>query len=196
MTRERILLALGICITVIYFINLIVLGALYPEYSHMSNWVSDLGRAEAPHHRIFNSVVLFTGILFLLSGLGFFYSINRITKRKVLATFICGFVAAFGINFFIAAIFPLPDPRHSAIGIGFLTFFTPILLAWTFWKISDSRAFAINQASSFIFIVLSTIVASVFSNEMYSGLLQRIQAVVIFGWLAYSCFWLMQYKKV
>ena len=192
MNRERALLSLGIILTAIYFLDLIILAALNPDYSHMSNWVSDLGRIEAPHHEIFNVVGFLIGILFLLTGLGFFYSLHRITKRKVLAVFIGSFVSVFGINLIFAVLFPLPDPRHSAFGIGFLTFFAPILLAWACWRIPNSRAFAILQILSFILILLSSFGANAFTNSGYLGLFQRIQAVIIFGWLTYSCLWLMR----
>ena len=199
LTRERILLWLGICIPFIYFINLIVLAALYPGYSHMSNWVSDLGRIEAPHHKIFNLVIFLSGILYLLTGLGFFYSVNRITGRKVQAIFIGVFIAVFGINYFFGAFYPLPDPRHGGYGIGLLHFFSPLLLAWAFWRLPDSRVFTIFQLLYFILILIFTVIPlevwGVF-NETNLGIFQRIQSVIIFAWFVYSCYWLIRFKKV
>ncbi len=197
MNKEKILLGTGIAITVIYFLNLFVLAAMYPGYSHMSNWVSDLGRMEAPHHRIFNAVIGLLGILYLLTALGFFYSIKRVTEKKVLAILIGVSIAAFAINCFLGACYPLPDPRHGAYGIGILHFFTPFLLAWAFWRLIGSRIFTILQLLSFILIVTGFLIqmrAGGLVNEMNLGLVQRLHALIIFTWLTFTCYWLIKYK--
>ncbi len=198
LNREKILLVIGIAIGVIYFLNLFVLAAMYPGYSHMRNWVSDLGRIEAPHHRIFNAVIALIGVLYLPAGLGFFYSVKRITGRKVLAVVIGVFVAVLSVNLFFGAFYPLPDPRHGGNGIWFLHFFTPLLLAWAFWRLKGSRYFTIYQLLSFILIVIIALIqmgAGGLVNQMNLGLVQRLQALILFTWFASTCYWMIRYKS-
>ena len=196
--REQVLLGLGIAIWVLYFLNLFVFAAMYPGYSHMRNWVSDLGRVEAPHHRIVNAVGVLLGILYLLTALGFFCSVSRVTGRKVLAFIIAIFVGVFGVNLFFGAFYPLPDPRHGAYGIGFLHVLTPLSLVWAFRRLPESRFFTIHQLSSFILIVTITSImmgAGGLVNQMNLGLVQRLQALVLSTWFASTCYWLMRYKS-
>jgi hypothetical protein len=198
MNREPALLGLGIAIWVLYFLNLFVLAAMYPGYSHMRNWVSDLGRIEAPHHSVFNAVAVLLGALYLLTALGFSQSVKRITGRKTLSVVIGASVAAFGVNAFFGAFYPLPDPRHAGYGIGLLHVLTPVLLAWAFWGLSHWRLFTIYQSLSFALIVLITSIqmgAGALVNQMNLGLIQRLQALVLFTWFASTCYWLMRYKS-
>ncbi len=194
---EQILLSLGIAITAIYFLNLIVLAALYPGYSHMRNYNSDLGRIEAPHHIIFNTVTIFIGLLRLLNALGFFYSIKRITGRKALATIVGIFVFVMGITAIFAGYYPSPDPRHGAYSIGLVHFFIQLLLVLAFWKIPDSSFFNIFQLLSFMILVIIMLVQRGIVgliNEMNQGLIQRLQAISFFTWYTFTCYWLLRYK--
>ncbi|MFC1839658.1 DUF998 domain-containing protein [Thermodesulfobacteriota bacterium] len=195
--REQRLLVLGIAITVIYFLTLIILAALYPDYSHMRNYVSDLGRIEAPHHKFFNSVVIFLGLLYLLTGLGYYYSVKRITEKNVLAVFIGSFVAVLGIAYFFGGFYPLPDPRHGGYSIGLLHFFTPLLLVWAFWKLPDTRLFRFYQLMCFILIVTFILIqAGVFGliDETNLGLFQRLGAISLYAWFTFTCYWLSRYR--
>lgn len=199
LTVRQKLLGLGICIPFVWFSTVIILGSLNPAYSYMSNWASDLGRIEAPHHVIFNSIIIFSGFLFLLTGVGLYYSVTHITGRNVLAVIIGSFVAIFGVNYFIAALFPLPDPLHSGYSIGMVMFNVPLLFIWAFCRIKGSRSFKIIQLFFYILILLINLIlmgVGGLANDMNKGLFQRIQALILYSWLAYSCYWLIKYKRM
>jgi hypothetical protein len=50
--KEQLFLGIGIAIMIIYLLNLFVLAALYPGYSHMIHLVSHLGTNYFPYHNI------------------------------------------------------------------------------------------------------------------------------------------------
>lgn len=193
---EKILLNIGLFSIAIYLINLIVLASLYSEYSHFTNVVSDLGRLEAPHHKIFNTVIISVGFLYLLTAVGFYLSIHRLTGRKLLAVLIAIFIGSFGINLFFGGLYPLPDPRHAGYGIGTFYFLTPLLLIWVFSKTPGTSNFKRLQIISFIAVLFSIIVmggmiAGIINIGNFSGIMQRIQVLIIMSWYAYTCIWLL-----
>jgi len=196
--KEQIFLGIGIAIPIIYFLNLFVLGALYPGYSHMKHWVSSLGRIEAPHHEIFNAVVILMGLLSMLAGLGFFYSVKRLSGRTILATAIGISIALFGINALFGGFFPLPDPRHGAYGIGIAILFTPILLAWTFREFPGMRVFTFFQIAMCILIALIFFIQAGLGdlvNKMNIGIAQRLYALIGSTWFIITCYWLIKSKS-
>jgi glucans biosynthesis protein C len=196
--RERILLGTGISIAAIYFLNLFILAAVTPGYSHMRNWVSALGSVEAPYHGIFNAGLMTIALLYIFAGLGFFYSVQRITGRKIPAFIIGVAAAAFGVNLLFAALYPMPDPRHGSIIFGLIHFITPLLMAWAIWRIPASRLFMYYQLLSFVLIVTSILIMNGTGglvNQMNLGFYQRLQALAVFSWFVSSCYWLMKYKS-
>ena len=82
--REQLFLGIGFAIMIIYLLNLFVLAAISPGYSHMIHEVSHLGTTDFPYHNIFNAVIILLGLLYIPIGMGFYYSTKRITGRKLL----------------------------------------------------------------------------------------------------------------
>ena len=196
--REQLFLGTGFAIMIIYLLNLFVLGAISPGYSHMRHLVSHLGTLWFPYHAIFNTVVIAIGFLFISAGMGFYYSIKRITRRKLLAVLVGISVGIFGIEAFFGGFYPLPDPRHGGYGIGLIHGLTPLLLAWAFWKIQGARLFVCYQFISFALLIIVCLVhrgVGGLVTETNAGLIQRLQLLVWIPWFTYVCYWLIRYKS-
>lgn len=199
--KEQIFLGAGIVAWIIFLLNIFVLAALSPGYSHITNAFSDLGRIEAPYHKIFNTVIILFGLLYMLTGLGFFYSVKQITGRKLLAIIIGICVALFGVSGVLAGFFPLPDPRHHGYHIGALLIFAPILLAWASWKTHGARPFAFFHLVTFIILVVIATVPLIGASAgdfamTHAGLIQRIYTLILFIWYILTYYWLTTYKLV
>lgn len=197
--KEQIFLWTGIVAWVIFLLNLFVLAAVTPGYSHITNMVSDLGRIEAPYHKIINAVFILFGLLFLPAGLGFFVSVKRFTGRNNLAITIGILVAMLGVSFIFAGLYPLPDPRHFGYGISIVQIIIPFFLAWAFWKTQGARSFAFFHLVSFIIIVIMSFVlisigAGSHGNIPNGGLFQRINMLIVFFWYMFTYYWLMTCK--
>jgi hypothetical membrane protein len=196
--KEKILLGSGIAAWIVYLLNLLVLAALWPGYSHISNYVSDLGRNENPYNGVFNGAIILYGTLQLLTGLGFYYSVNRITRRKIISIVVGLSFALIGVGAYFAGIFPLPDELHSGYGIGLISFLIPLFLAFAFSRLKNARIFVIHQILFFVLFVLIFPVTSGmgdgFINEMNKGLGQRLSVLFTIMWFTSTIYWLMNYK--
>ncbi len=197
--REKILLVSGIAAWLVYLLNLLVLAALWPGYSHISNYVSDLGRSENPYHGVFNGAIILYGTLNLLTGLGFYYSVKRITRRKIISIVVGLSFALIGVGAYFAGIFPLPDERHSGYGIGLISYLIPLFLAFAFSRLKNARILVIHQILFFILFVLIFPITSGMGNglinEMNMGLGQRLSVLFNIMWFISTIYWLMNYKN-
>lgn len=201
MKTEKLLLWGGIVSWIIYIPTVLVLAAITPGYSHVADIISMMGRHEAPYHQILNSVTILYGFLILTSGLGFFYSVKRLTGRNKLAMTIGILVGLFGISSIFVGLFPMPNPRHNAYGIGNLQVVIPFFLALAFWESEETRPFAFFHIVSFIIILLvfvsSAIVIAGSPGNIPSnmGLLQRIIILSIFFWYISTYYWFLTRKQ-
>ena len=198
--REKILLGSGIAAWLVYLLNLLVLAALWPGYSHISNYVSDLGRAENPYNGVFNGAIILYGTLQLLTGLGFYYSVKRITRRKIISIVVGLSFALIGVSAYFGGIFPLPDERHSGYGIGLISFLIPLFLAFAFSRLKNARIFVTHQILFFVLFVLIFPVTSGMEgngliNEMNKGLGQRLSVLFTIMWFTSTIYWLMNFKN-
>jgi hypothetical membrane protein len=194
---EQVFLGMGIAFWLIYLLNLIVLGAISPGYSHMRHQVSHLGTVDFPYHYIFNTVIILSGLLLIPTGMGFYYSVKRIAGRKVLAFVIGILVGISSIGCFFAGFYPLPDPRHGGYGIGTILFLAPPFLTWAFWKIRGTRFLILYQFISFILMIITFLILTGVGgliNGLNAGLFQRLFILIGIFWFTYTCYWLIRYK--
>src|SRR5215218_8841807 len=83
--KIRILLLAGIVIPVVYFGLLIIAPLLYPGYSHVTQYASELGSADARYPAVFNTAVMLCGLAGLLASFGFFHAVRRLGGNTLLA---------------------------------------------------------------------------------------------------------------
>ncbi len=197
--REKIFLGIGIAGIILFLLILIVFGAISPGYSHIKHVVSLLGTAYFPYFNIFNAAIILLGLLFIPAGMGFYYSVKRITGRKVLAVVIGITVGIYSIHAFLAGLYPLPDPLHGFYGIAeFIHSLTLPFLAWAFWKIQRARFFILYQFISFILMIIAFLIMTGVGglvNDTNAGFFQRLQLLVWILWFTYVCYWLIRYKS-
>jgi hypothetical protein len=183
----------GAASAVLYVSELVVLGALQPGYSHVRQFASELGMANAAHPQLFAIWVLAQAVVLIAAGPLFYKRVAGVTGRRTLAATIGLFVACFGVNYIFVAAFPLPDLRHSGFGIAFLTFLVPWLVAWAFWNVPGARSACYAQLlATPVLIALLFLQPDVvrFVDVMNLGLFQRIGAGAFYGWLVLTGFWL------
>lgn len=196
--KEKLLLVCGISAWLVYILNLILSATLNPDYSHLSNLVSDLGRVKYTYSRFFNVGLFLFATLYLFSALGFYQSILRITGKKVISVIVCISNILFSVSLFFAAIFPLPDLRHIGYGIGSFYDLTPLFLAVAFFKHPGARRIFFYQLIFFVLImVMRSISYGMFGliNESNIGLIQRLYVSVLIIWFTPTVFWLIKYKE-
>jgi glucans biosynthesis protein C len=188
MTTEkiRVLLLAGILIPVVYFGFLIVAPLIYPGFSYVTQYASEMGSAEARYPAVFNTGVMLCGLAGILASFGFFHAIRRLGGNSLLAALTGLTLFLFGIATFIAARFPLPDERHGAYGLGLAFQLAPLFLALALWRRRSLRGLC-------IFLLVIFAVMTFFLTLMMGGgglvtranigLWQRGNALAGFPWL-------------
>jgi hypothetical membrane protein len=128
----------GLASPSIFIILVVVMGALYPGYSHLTNFISDLGALDAPrpHVQRLNFFQFGTGIAVL--GLALYKGMERPSRIGL------AFQLTIGLGIFLSGIFPGhtfdPGSRatllHNLVGVPafLLIMIVPLVAGWGFRK--------------------------------------------------------------
>ena len=188
MTTEkiRILLLAGIAIPVVYFGLLIIAPLIYPGFSYVTQYASEMGSAEARHPAVFNVGVMLCGVAGLLASFGFFHAIRRLGGNPLLAALAGLTLFLFGIATFMGGRFPMPDERHGAYGLGLAFQLSPLLVALALWRVRSLRGLCIFLLVTFV--VMTFVIAVMMGigglvTRANVGLWQRGNALAGFPWL-------------
>jgi len=182
--KNSFFLYCGIIAILGYIANIIILGELYSNYSHMKQQISELGMSNAPNYLIFAFGEIIAGTLFMISSIGTYFVIVDLTNKKYLAFLFSLCLTFFGINFLFSGIFPLPDERHNGYGMGALVLLAPIFLTWSCWNIPKFRIFAYLNLTVFILLISMMLLNVLFGSVHNQGLLQRVFVISIFLWIS------------
>jgi hypothetical membrane protein len=208
----RLALGMGVAVPLLYFGIQIAAAPFFPGYSFLARDASTLGSNGSNLPAVFNIGCLVVGMVTFIASWGFFRAFRLLEVRAAGAWLATLALVASGLAHVNAGLFPLPDPRHTGgvlalAGAG--TFLLPFVLPWALWKplgrAPIARYFLINIVAIVALIpVMSgliqrfSIMAGIdmpwfqtFLNN-YQGLLQRVAAVMVFGPIAVSAWYLRQ----
>ena len=186
MNRARALLWGAVLVPVLYFGTLLLGSALFPGYSHATQYASELGSAAAPHPWIFNGGILLTGLASIAGAIGFGRAVALLGGHRPLGALAGLCLGLFGVSMLMGAAFPMPDPRHGAFGLGIAMQLAPFCLAAALRKVPETRnlrTFLI--VVGLVMLILFAIMMGVGSLVRRSnvGLFQRAYALTIFPWV-------------
>jgi len=187
---QKLLAVCGIAGPVIYTIVIVVLGSLEPNYSHLSQTMSELGAADARYSIVMNTAgIPLLGILIIAfaTGLDRDISANRFSK------FGPAFLAVSGLCLIIIGFFPcdtgddmtFSGRTHNALAIAAtvtmilsLLSFSPRLRVDERWR----NYFTYTMCTVLVTLVFAALYAfHVF--ESWEGALQRISMAVPLIWI-------------
>jgi hypothetical membrane protein len=180
------LLRLTIAVPILYFGVMLVAASTWPGYSHVTRYVSELGGPEAPFPRIFNFGIMIMGAGCTLSSFGVLSAARRLGGRRVLSVLAALCIALFGVAMVLGGLFPMPDPRHGAFGLGFAMVFAPLFLALAFAGRPGFGGLVALLAANFALVVFTmTVMMGVgqLVTRANVGLWQRANALAMFPWL-------------
>ncbi len=192
MKNSNVLLYAGMAAIIGSITNIIILGSLYPNYSHVQQFISELGMDNAPHSFAFSLIVIINGIFLTTSSLGIYKSIASITQKRLLAGFSSLGITLLGVTFIFSGIFPLPDDRHEAYGIGLFFLTTPIFMAWSIKDIKSQNMFKYFQFGAFIALIVVMLAVVLFGETGNQGLNQRIFVSCTYCWLFFTYAYLLK----
>lgn len=177
----------------LFFVVVLTLlgGAFYPDYSHLSQFISELGARQAPYEQLVRWIgFLPTGVLVLV----FAFVAFKALPRSALTTF--GFlgIAAYALGYVAAAFYPCDpgcrpaDPSmsqliHNIFGlVGYL--FAPPSLAALAWSARHWPGGGRLAAAGFVAATLALLGLLLLSPEYpYVGLSQRILELSVLVWI-------------
>lgn len=180
----NLLLRQAILLPLYFFVPVLIAGALTTNYSFISQHASEITLTD----NATAIALLKTGAI--LSGLScIFLSIGmiRIWKTKHLLSAIL--LIVFGVSMISNGLYPMGNPMHGFYGIGLCLMILPFVSCYEFKGSSiDKRYFPITiTAGLIIFIYFWSMLVGLDPSE-YKGLTQRIGSVLMFGWIAYLAF--------
>ena len=180
------LLWCAVCVPFFYFGTLLLSPLFFPGYSHITQYASELGSADAPHPWIFNAGIFLTGLACIAGAIGVGRAVGTLGGHRVFAALAGLCLGLFGVSMLMGAAFPMPDPRHGAFGLGLAMQLAPFFLAAALRKVPETRhlrAFLI--VVGLIMLTLFAIMMGVGSLVRRSnvGLFQRAYALTIFPWV-------------
>ena len=186
-TGRRRLLTIGATAPLVVLIVFLVSVAAYPGFDHASQYLSELGGAEARFPQIFNVGVFISGVMAALTGIGFGWAIMALTGARItgLMTAAAFILAGYGLS--ASSLYPWPDPRHMVISLGLGIQIAPLLMLWGLRKRTDVPRLKVFLFSVFAVMAVLTLftkhlVLPGTVNDLNVGWWETAYATVLIGW--------------
>jgi len=185
---RKLLLACGAGASALYFATLIGASLTWPGYSHVTQYASELGSADAPYPALFNLGILATGGLAVLGGLGLAWHFG--SRARIVSGALAGAaLAAWGAGMIFGGLYPMPDPLHHGFGLVFGVLLLPVMLMIALRGRASVAAFALLilwlVAMIAILAVMFGLGGLVTSGNV--GLWQRALALAMIPGIGVSC---------
>jgi hypothetical membrane protein len=199
MSPERALLVLGVTVPFLYYAALIGGSLLWPGYSHLRQYASELGSAASPHPELFNVLIISAGGAAVLAGVGFFLALKRIGGRLVPAL-LAGFaIVLWGVSFVMGGLFPMPDPRHGAFGLALAMHAAPLLMLWA---LAGRPAPRFKRFLAVVFVGSAVLILIMFDvgglhlvRRANVGLWQRAYSLAAIPWIGVAGWALLSWDR-
>lgn len=193
MRLEKSLLLAGMAVPILYVGTLLISSLLYPGYSHISQYASELGSAVAPYPFLFNTGIIAVGIASIAAGLGFFLALKRLTGALLVPGLLALCLVLFGVSFVMGGAFPMPDERHGGYGLGLGIHAGPVLLALALLKHKPVRAINLYLLVTALgLLILFAIMMGVggLVTRANVGIWQRSYVLFMLPWIGVSGYYL------
>ena len=191
---RRLLAVAMIAMPALYYFALIVGAATYPGYSHVTNYASELGAADAPHPLLFNIPIIMVGVAAVGAALLLPREIRGLGGSRVWAIVAAVALGMWGASMVMGGMYPMPDDRHGGFGLGLAAPLVPLFMLLAIRSVANSRAMQIFLGAVFVAsIVMLAIMFGVgqLVTRANVGLYQRLNIGASIPWLAVLGAWLL-----
>lgn len=191
----RVLLLGGIAGPILFALVVAIAAAMRPDYSHIHQFISELGAIGSPHAAIMNYVGFVpAGLLVASSGL----ALSRVLPREPLIFVCSGLVMLFGLGVATSGVVScdpgcpqdggsLQNAIHNRIApAAFLCLIVAAgILAARFRTLQSWGSLAkYSAASALLGLLLLVALASTLETRNMTGMWQRLLLLVLFSWCA------------
>lgn len=191
----RALIAAPLC----YYFGLFAGAAAYPGYDHMTRYASELGAADAPYPIIFNASIIACGMAAIAGAIGLALTLNAMNRRWGWAAAAGAVLALWGASMITGGLFPMPDERHGAFGLGLVAPLAPLFTLLALWSVPHAPRMKVFLALIFVgSLAVLAIMMGVGGLVRLSnvGAWQRLNSGLSIPWLAVLGAWLMARRDV
>lgn len=182
----------GLAGPLLFSIIILICAGLRPGYSHISQFISELGASNTPNANLMNYAGFIpNGILLSSFGISLFVLLPRSTIKNIGSSLII----LFGFGVFLAGIFscdpgcPLEGSDEAKLhdNISAIAFISAIigsgLLGISFRKLPAWRSlFVYSLATSVLSLVFLISMINSFDLRIYTGVWQRMMLLTLFIW--------------
>lgn len=187
-SHRRAFLQVGVAAPLLALAAVLVAVALYPDFNHARQYLSELGGATARYPIIFNAGVFVAGLMTGLAGVGFGLAILALARARVVGLLTVVVFLAAGWGLATSSIYAWPDPRHMAINLGLGIQLAPVLILWGLWSRKDLPRLKLFLGGVFVLMAVLTVLTKhlIFPgtvNDANVGLWERGYAIVLVGWV-------------
>lgn len=191
--RKQLALAL-IAISALYYFGLLVGAATYPGYSHVTNYASELGAAEAPYPWLFNLSIILAGASAIVGALTLPAAFKDLGGRRAWTVAAAVVLALWGASMIMGGLFPMPDERHGAFGLGLVAPLIPLFVLLALGSVKAAGAMRVFLG--LVFAGSAVMLAIMFGvgelvTQANVGLYQRLNSGFSIVWFAVLGLWLL-----
>lgn len=147
---SRVLTAGLILAPILYYVALIGGAATYPGYDHVTRYASELGAEGAPYPQLFNYSIIAMGVASILGAIGLALCLRELSGRWLWPALAGVAFALWGASMIMGGLFPMPDERHGAFGLGLVQPLVPLFTLLALWSVP--RSGGIKAFVGFIFL--------------------------------------------
>lgn len=187
-----------IAVPLLYYFALFAGAATYPGYSHVTNYASELGAADAPYPALFNVPIMLAGVAALFAAFWLPSGLADAGGKRSWAGLAAIALALWGAAMVMGGWFPMPDDRHGGFGLGLAGPLVPLFAMLALAKAPGARGMTIFLG--IVFIASAVMMAIMFGvGELVTranvGLFQRLNTFASIPWMAVLGIWLMERKR-
>lgn len=191
-------------ISLIWFTSVIIIGGyFYPNYSHVTQFISELGATGSPYGKYVNYLGFIPSEIFILAFVVISYT--KLPRTKVNMTGLI-LITIYGLSLGVAALFPCdfecrPETSTLSHDIHMLSAFPGYLcgIMSVFMLASGSSQWAQKSSFKVISFILGFVCLYLFLNldpsSTWVGIYQRSLDALIYLWFIYFAYNLRRYQS-
>ncbi|MEP2669530.1 MAG: DUF998 domain-containing protein [Cyclobacteriaceae bacterium] len=182
----------GLLGPILFTVTTLICGAWRPDYSHLHNFISELGASDTSRYQLMNIMGFIPSGLFLCS---FGFSMLIVTSKHLIPKIGATLIMMFGIGVTLAGVYSCDEgcPPSGSVeaamhdSVSAMAFFSAIIgmimLGFSFIKSTTFKRFSIYTLFSGVAAALFMMtMISTFESRVYTGLWQRLLLLTIFIW--------------
>jgi len=128
-----------IAIPLLYYFALLVGAATYPGYSHVTNYASELGAADAPYPALFNVPILLAGVAAIGAAALLPRGLSQLGGARPWSVLAAVALALWGAAMVMGGLFPMPNDVHGGFGLGLAAPLVPLFLIFALRTIPGTQ---------------------------------------------------------